>query len=130
MRQIYSSPRQSHIDAVVALMAEHGIETIVTNRSNYNRQTWQRFSYAQQQDNSDNWPQVWINKADDYARARTLLRGIGIEPAVRFGAELAAARKPTPDAQRRHAVARARRLAMLAVLVACTMVVLRYLHVV
>ena len=53
MRQIYTSPRPENIDRVVALMAEHGIEATVANRSNYNRQSWQRFSYTQRQDNRE-----------------------------------------------------------------------------
>jgi hypothetical protein len=130
MRQIYTSPRQENIDAVVALMAEHGIEATVANRSNYNRPTWQRFSYTQQQDTRDSWAQVWITSAYDYTRARTLLRELGIEPVIRHGDELAASRNPSPTTQRQHTVARARRIVLLGVLVAFVMVVLRYLHVV
>jgi hypothetical protein len=128
MRQIYTSPRQENIDRVVALMAEHGIETSVANRSNYNRPTWQRFSYTQRQDNRDSWAQVWISKADDYTRARALLREIGIEPVIRHGEELAAARSPSPVNQRERTVTRARRIVLLAVLAA--IVVLRYTHVI
>jgi len=130
MRQIYTSPRPENIDNVVALMAEHGIETTVTNRSNYNRPSWQRFSYTQQRDDRDRWEQVWISHADDYATARALLREIGIEPLIRHGDELTAVRNPAPIVRRQHTVARARRIVLLAVLAAFAMVVLRYLHVV
>ncbi|OOG48024.1 DUF2007 domain-containing protein [Rhodanobacter sp. C01] len=130
MRQIYTSPRPENIDRVVALMAEHGIEATVANRSNYNRQSWQRFSYTQRQDNRDSWAQVWITRADDYTRARELLRQIGIEPVIRHADELAAVRNPTPEMRREHTVARVRRIVMLVVLAACAMVMLRYLHVV
>ena len=130
MRQIYTSPRPENIDRVVALMAEHGIEATVANRSNYNRQSWQRFSYTQRQYNRDSWAQVWITRADDYTRARELLRQIGIEPVIRHADELAAARNPTPEMRREHTVARVRRIVMLVVLAACAMVMLRYLHVV
>jgi hypothetical protein len=102
MRQIYTSPRAENIDNVVALMAENGIETTVANRSNYNRRSWQRFSYTQRQDDRESWAQVWVSHADD----------------------------PTPVDQRQHTVVRARRIALLAVLAAFAMVVLRYLHVV
>jgi ferric-dicitrate binding protein FerR (iron transport regulator) len=129
MRQIYTSPRQDNIDTVVALMAQHGIETTVTNRSNYNRPTWQRFSYSQRQDRAS-WPQVWISSADDYAKARTLLREIGIEPLIRHAEELAAARNPTPVDLQARAATRARRIVLLAVLAAAAMVVLRYMHVI
>lgn len=130
MRQIYTSPRQENIDRVVALMAEQGIETSVSNRSNYNRPTWQRFSYTQQRENRASWPQVWISRPDDYTRARALLLELGIEPVIRHGEELAASRTPSPLAQRRHTVTRVRRIVMIAVLAACAMVVLRYMHVI
>jgi hypothetical protein len=130
MRQIYTSPRQENIDAVVALMAEHGIDATVANRSNYNRPTWQRFSYTQRRDNRESWAQVWISSADDYARARALLREIGIEPLVRHGEELAEARNPSPLARRERTVARVRRIVLVAVLAVFAMMMLRYLHVI
>ncbi|MFC5579723.1 hypothetical protein [Rhodanobacter terrae] len=130
MRQIYTSPRNESIDRVVALMAEHGIEATVVNRSNYNRPTWQRFSYSQRNDDRSSWAQVWIASADDYTRARVLLREIGIEPLIRHGEELAAVRNPTPEMRREHTAARVRRIVLLLVLAAFAMVVLRYLHVI
>ncbi|WP_426700328.1 hypothetical protein ACPPVV_13090 [Rhodanobacter sp. Col0626] len=130
MRQIYTSPRQENIDTVVALMAEHGIETTVVNRSNYNRPTWQRFSYTEQRDDRSSWPQVWASNADDYTQARALLREIGIEPVIRHAEELAAERNPTPAMRRDHTVARVRRIVLLAVLAALAVVMLRYMHVI
>lgn len=133
MRQIYTSPRQQNIDSVVALMAENGIETTVTNRSNYNRASWQRFSYSQRNDSGDSrdsWPQVWITSPDDFTRARAVLREIGIEPVIRHADELAAARSLSPITKRRYTVARVRRIVLMAVLAASALVVLRYLHIV
>jgi hypothetical protein len=129
MRQIYTSPRQENIDRVIALMAEHDIETSVSNRSNYNRPTWQRFSYSQPQGDREGWAQVWISRADDYTQARRLLREIGIEPIIRYGEELAAERNPSPAMRRRRTVARVRRIMLLAVLGAFAMVMLRYMQV-
>ncbi len=129
MRQIYTSPRQENIDRVVALMAENGIKASVSNRSNYNRPTWQRFSYSQKQDDRSRWAQVWINHADDYTRARELLLGIGIEPVIRYGEELAAARNPTPEMRRARTVNRVRRIVLLLILAAFAMVALRYMGV-
>ena len=102
MRQIYTSPRQDNIDRIVALLTENDIETSVTNRSSWNRPTYQRFSYAQRQDDRDSWPQVWVKSADDFPKARALLKEIGIEPAVRFQEELLMHRQPDrrPPAQR------------------------------
>jgi hypothetical protein len=129
MRQIYTSPRQENIDIVVALMAEHGIEATVANRSNYNRPTWQRFSYSQRQDDRGSWAQVWITHADDYTKARALLREIGIEPTVRYGEELAAARNPGPLERRNRAVTRVRRIVLLMVLAVLAVAMLRFLRV-
>ena len=91
MRQIYSSPRQANIDRVVELMAEHGIQTSVSNRRAYQGADWKRFSYSAKGDR-DTWPQVWVVRSDDQTRARQVLREAGLEPATRFADELAAAR--------------------------------------
>jgi hypothetical protein len=116
MRQIYTSPRPENIDRIVTLLTDHQIEITVTNRSTYNRPTYQRFSYSQQQENRDTWPQVWIQSADDMPRARTLLKEIGIEPVVRFQEELQLHRQPDrrPNAQRTAARARLMVLAIVA----------------
>ncbi|OOG52717.1 hypothetical protein B0E47_15690 [Rhodanobacter sp. B05] len=129
MRQIYTSPRQENIDTVVALMAEHGIEASVANRSNYNRRSWQRFSYSQQREDRSGWAQVWITHADDYSQARKLLLELGIEPVIRHGEELAAARDPSPLDRRTRVATRIRRILLLMVLVVFTVQMLRYLHV-
>jgi len=130
MRQIYTSPRPENIDRVVALMAEHGIEATVENRSNWRKQGHRRFSYREPDYDRSGWEQVWIAHADDYPRARALLRELGIEPVVRHGQDLAEARNPTPQARRRYTVARVRRIVLLAILGIIAMMTLRYLHVV
>ncbi len=130
MRQIYTSQRQENIDRVVALMREHAIETVVSNRSNWNRPSYQRFSYTGNNDNREAWPQVWISRADDYTRARELLLSIGIEPMIRHADELAAERNPTPMQRRRSTVVRMRRIVIIAVVAACAMLVLRYMHII
>lgn len=132
MRLLYTSPRQDNIDRVMAYMAEHGVETTVTNRSNWNRPSYQRFSYSQRTENRDAWPQVWVSKADDYTKARELLRKLGIEPEVRHGEELRVSRDPVASmyARREHTVARARRIALLAILGIFMVLALHYLHIV
>ncbi|EIM00542.1 MULTISPECIES: hypothetical protein [Rhodanobacter] len=132
MRQLYTSPRQENIDRVVALMTEQGIETKVMNRSNWNRPTYQRFSYTHRDNQPGNeresWPQVWICHADDYTQARVLLRGLGIEPTTRHAEELAAARDPSPAARRKYTVARVRRIVLLAIGAVFVLAMLRSLH--
>lgn len=128
MRQLYTSPRQENVDRVQALLGEHGIEAKITNRSRYNRPTYQRFSYSQRLDDRQSWAEVWVVRADDYTRARSLLRDVGIEPSVRFGDELAAARGQAPQLRQQNVATRVRRIVLLAVAAAFVMVVLRYLH--
>ena len=130
MRQIYTSPRQDNIDRVVALLGENDIETTVTNRSSWKRPTYQRFSYSQRQENRDNWAQVWVTRADDYTRARALLKEVGIEPVIRHGEELALARNATPDMKRQSMANRVRRIVMLAVAGAFVVLMLRYMGVI
>ena len=130
MRQLYTSPRQENIDRVFALLNEQGIECTIENRSNYKRQTYQRFSYSQRQENRDNWAQVWVTRADDYTRARALLKEVGIEPVIRHGEELALARKATPDMKRQSMANRVRRIVMLAVAGAFVVLMLRYMGVI
>jgi len=127
MRQIYTSPRSENIDRVVALMAEHGIEASVANRSNYKRDTYQRFSYSQRHDNRDSWAQVWITRADDYTRARTLLNELGIEPVIRHAAALAAERDPAQK-QPRNVPGLIRRVLLVLVVIVFAIQMMRYLH--
>ena len=131
MRLLYTSPRQENIDRVVAFMAENGVETTVTNRSNWNRPSYQRFSYQQRTENRDSWPQVWIIRADDYTRGRELLKQLGIEPIVRHGEELRAERNPEASVyvRREHTVARVRRIVLLSILGVFMVLALHYLHV-
>jgi hypothetical protein len=91
MREIYSSPRHENIDRVVALLAEHGIETKVNNRSSYQRPSYKRFSYTKPGD-IGSWPQVEVRFAKDLTQARALLREAGLEPMTRFADVLAASR--------------------------------------
>jgi hypothetical protein len=131
MRLLYTSPRPENIDRVAAFMAENGVETTITNRSNWNRPSYQRFSYQQRSENRDSWPQVWISRADDYTRGRELLRELGIEPIVRHGEELKVARNPGTSVytRREHTVARARRIVLLSILGVFMVLALHYLHV-
>ena len=117
-----------NIDRVVALLNEHHIESSVTNRSNWNKPSYERFSYTQKRENRDNWPQVWVTHADDYTKARSLLREIGIEPVIRHAEELAAARNPAaPEVRRQSTAVRARRIVLLALAGASIVLMLRYM---
>lgn len=130
MRQLYTSPRQENIDRVAAMLTEQGIECTIENRSNYRRPSYQRFSYSQRNENRENWAQVWVTRADDYTRARALLKELGIEPVVRHGEELALARNPSPEMQRQSTATRIRRIVLLAVAGAFVVLMLRYMGVI
>lgn len=134
MRQIYTSPRLANIDRVVALMAEHGIETSVANRAIYRRQSYDRFSYNRSMDDRSQWPVVEVVRAADLTPARTLLRDIGIEPATRHAEILQAMRQreqgaPTPEGRRRAAVRRSRTLVFAALLAALVVMGLKLIQV-
>lgn len=91
MRHIYSSPRVENVERLVAVMAEHGIATRVTNRRAYDSSSYTRFSYARP-GARESWPAVWVTHANDHTRARKLMRDMGIEPVTRFAEDLAAYR--------------------------------------
>lgn len=101
MRQVYTSPRNENIDRVVALLRDAGIETSVTNRSNYAGHDYKGPSYAAKP-NRDAWAQVWVVHSSDQQRARTILREIGIEPPTRYAEELEQSRsKQRTSSERR-----------------------------
>lgn len=118
MRKIYASPRIENVERLVAVMAEHGIATRVTNRRVYDRKSYSRFSYASV-GHSDSWPAVWVTYAADHTRARQLMRDMGIEPATRYAEELAAYRaRGTRGRGPRYTAARVRTAALVAVAIA------------
>lgn len=129
MREIYTSPRHENVDLVVALLAEHGIETKVNNRATYNRPSYNRFSYANPGDSS-RWPQVEVRFAADLPKARELLRQAGLEPLTRHAEVLAAARevRKNPEQSRRAVVGRVRMIAFAAIAVVLVLMVLRGMH--
>lgn len=119
MRHIYSSPRVENIERLVAVMAEHGIATRVTNRRAYDSKSYKQFSYARP-GARDSWPAVWVTHASDHTRARQLLRDIGIEPATRYAEDLAAYRFQKAGGRRSPAqvAARIRTAVLIAVCIA------------
>jgi hypothetical protein len=77
MRQIFSSPRLENVETVDQLLNAAGIDTRLTNARSWNRATKRDFSYSDQS-GTYKWPAVWVLKADDYVRARQLLRESGV----------------------------------------------------
>ncbi|KAB2899706.1 MAG: hypothetical protein DWB45_05590 [Xanthomonadales bacterium] len=126
MRQIYTSPRMENIDRVVALMAEHGIQTSVGNRRGYQGADWKRFSYTARADR-DSWPNVSVVRAQDQTLARKLLREAGIEPATRFADELAAARGVGDPSTHRRASSRIKLVVLALICGICILIALQML---
>lgn len=126
MRQIYTSPRLENIDRVVALLAEHGIETRVSNRSAYKRQSYDRFRYTARNDR-DQWPVVEVVRAADLTPARNIMREIGINPPTRHSEILEAmrAREEGGGSPRGHAVRRVRIIVLVALAVALLVMVIK-----
>lgn len=127
MREIYTSPRIENVQRVVALMAEHGIQTSVSNRRAYQGADWKRFSYTQPAER-DSWPQVSIVRAEDLTLARRLLREAGIEPATRFAEELAAARAAGDSSSHRRASMRAKLVVLALIAGVSVLILLSLLH--
>jgi hypothetical protein len=132
MREIYTSPRHENIDRVVALMAEHGIQTRVNNRAVWQRPSYSRFSYVNP-GNTEAWPQVEISFAADLPKARQLMREAGIEPLVRHADVLNASRDagagaPAVARSRKTTVNRVRTILLAAVAVVLALMVLKGMH--
>lgn len=118
MRKIYTSPRLENVQRMVAVMAERGIATKLTNRRVYDGTTYRRFSYARP-GSSESWPTLWVIHTNDHARAREIVREMGIKPPVRYADELEEHRNRNQGAYRRERIAtRVRIVVMVALVVA------------
>lgn len=79
MRQIFSSPRIENVQRLEALLVDAGIETRITGINHWKRQKTREFSYSDRS-GKQVWPTLWVVRAEDYARARQLLRDEGLDP--------------------------------------------------
>lgn len=75
MRQVFASTRLETSEGVVALLAAEGIETLVRNGRSYKGGYGRRGSYA---DSAAPAATVWVVRADDFSRARDILRQAGL----------------------------------------------------
>ena len=82
MRQFFTSPRLENVERVEQMFEEAGIPTRVTDRATWNRATKRDFSYTDRR-TSTKWPAVWVINADDYSRARAMLRELGLMESTR-----------------------------------------------
>jgi hypothetical protein len=77
MRQLFTSQRLENVEAVAKLLNEAGIETWVSEARSYKGNRRRTFSYKEH-DRGGSQPGVWIVKADDVTRARSLLIEAGL----------------------------------------------------
>lgn len=77
MRQIFTSPRIENVRRLEQLLAEHGIETRITGFAAWKRTKSREYSYSDRTQRQP-WPVLWVVQADDYARARQVLRDEGV----------------------------------------------------
>ena len=118
MRQIYTTPRLENVEQVERLLEEAGIQTRVTDRTTWNRATKRDFSYAEKQHEAK-WPALWVVEADDFTRARDLLREHGLAlPTTRPSTEPTWAPRAREVEERPAALNAARRARMIALVLA------------
>lgn len=82
MRRFFTSPRLENVERVEQMFEEAGIRTRVTDRATWNRATKRDFSYTDRRATTK-WPAVWVLQADDYPRARQMLRDLGLMESTR-----------------------------------------------
>lgn len=82
MRQLFSSSRLETVEGVARLLNEAGIETWVNEGRSYKGSRRRAFSFREGGD-SGAMPGVWVMKAEDLTRARTLLRDAGLIDSTR-----------------------------------------------
>ena len=124
MRRFFTSPRLENVERVEQMLEEAGIQTRVTDRATWNRATKRDFSYTDRR-SSTKWAAVWVVKADDYGRARQMLRELGLMESTRdapaYAPNLAV---PAADPRAR-AVGRTRLLLLAATVIGAAIVILK-----
>lgn len=78
MRQVYASPRYGNVERLATLFKEHDIQTRITGAKAHRKSAYSSFSYHDS--SREAWVQLWVVRAEDFARSRDLMREIGIEP--------------------------------------------------
>lgn len=128
MRRIFTSPRLENVETVNRLLVEAGINTRLLNVRSWNRGTKRDFSYTQAGRQADyRWPELWVVEAEDYARARQLLReaGVDLETTRSTAGKPSflpdAAPRPSGDARRPYPWGQRIRIALIAIVAGLTL---------
>ena len=82
MRQLFTSQRLENVEAVAKLLNEAGIETWTSDARSYKGPRRRSFSYKDS-DRGESQPGVWIVRADEVTRARSLLIEAGLLDSTR-----------------------------------------------
>lgn len=88
MRQIFRSRRLETVEGVARMLAEHGIETYISERRSYKGNRRGQFSFT---DSSGPEPALWIVNGADITRARELMAESGLLEISRSESSFAAA---------------------------------------
>lgn len=124
MRQIFASPRVHNIERLEKVLEEAGIATRVTNRSSFLTGR-PHFGYSER-GNESQWPTLWVVQADDYGRARQILREAGLLETQRestYFSEMPEPSAPLPPHKR---AARARLVLFALTMALAILVVLKF----
>jgi hypothetical protein len=87
MRQIFRSRRLETVEGVARLLADHGIETYISERRAYKGNRRGQFSFR---DNEGPEPALWIVNGSDITRARELMAEAGLVDLQRSESVIAA----------------------------------------
>jgi len=75
MRQIFTSRRLETVEGVARLLAEHGIETYISERRSYKGNRRGQFSFLE---STGPEPALWLVNGADISRARELMVAAGL----------------------------------------------------
>ena len=125
MRQFFTSPRLENVEALEKVLEEAGIATRVSNRTTWRRGTKRDFSYTDRAAGGA-WPALWVVNADDYPRARQILRDCGLLESTRPGeSSYLPAPEPVAPQSPKAAAERWRWIIFVVTLILATIVALR-----
>lgn len=79
MRKVFESHRIENVEAVAALLGEHGIDTRIRGGRGWRGAIRGNFSYRDQAQQREQ-PSLWVVDSNDQTRARQLLREAGLLP--------------------------------------------------
>lgn len=117
MRQIFRSRRLENVEGVARLLAEHGIETHISQPRSYKGNRRRQFSFT---DHNASESSLWIVHGDDITKARQVMAAAGLLETERAESSFAPqghVRSLTPEVKRVSTASKVRRALLLLVVV-------------